>query len=177
MPKPVRFVAPPDDVTEELTAFDPGPQAAAAELDAGNERATPPAPRATTGAGDATNPNLGPNGPAVLELLQRASRLSPPERRRLAEVAWWRWWPLTLPVGGSSAGARAAAILAARGAGRRAAPPWLESKAVPAALGRSADKLVVRAVANAALALVVRDAVTDDVFDALYGPWREVTHR
>lgn len=177
MPKPIRFVAPPDDVTEELAALDPGPEAPAAEVDAGTERAAAPAPRRTAGAGHATNPDLGPNGPAVLELLERAARLSPPERRRLAEVAWWRWWPLTLPIGGPSAGARTAAILAARGAGRRAAPPWLESTAVPAALGPSADKLLIVAVVNAALALVVRDAIADDVFDALYGPWREVTHR
>lgn len=122
-------------------------------------------------------PDLGPNGPQVLELLQRAAQLSPAERRRLGEIASFRWWPLTLPVGGPSAGARATAILSARRADRRAAVAWIEATATPAALGGAADPLVVLAVGNAGIALLARDVISDEVFDALYGPWREVTHR
>jgi len=123
--------------------------------------------------------DLGPNGPAVRELLSRAARLSKAERQRLGEVAEWRWWPLTLPVGGASAGARATAILRARGVGRKDAVQWIEAQAA-ATIGEPTDSgrsLVVRASANAALALLARDVVDEDVFDALYGPWREVTHR
>ena len=123
--------------------------------------------------------DLGPNGQQVLDLLERAAMLSPDERKRLAEVASWRWWPLTLPVGGASAAPRAMALLRARGAGRADAVPWIEARAtdVSGVPGRSSDRLAVRAVANAALAMLARDVVTDEVFDALYGPWREVTHR
>ena len=120
--------------------------------------------------------DLGPDGAAVLELLERASRLSGPERHHLAELASWRWWPLTLPVGGSSAGARAIAIVEARRAGRGPAAAWLDRSGPAERLGK-ADPLVLRAVGNASLALLVRDVVADEVFDALYGPWREVTHR
>ena len=155
----------------------------------------PPLPRETVaqrGAGTAdttsavaTEPiteaavDLGPNGPAVRELLVRAASLSKAERRRLGEVAEWRWWPLTLPVGGTSAGARATAILRARGGGRADAVRWIEARAAGTVGGpaESSRSLVVRATANAALALLARDLVDEDVFDALYGPWREVTHR
>ena len=123
--------------------------------------------------------DLGPNGPQVRDLLERAAMLSTEELKRLAEVASWRWWPLTLPVGGASAAPRALALLRARGAGRADAVRWIEARAAEGTggPGRSRDKLAVRAVANAALAMLARDVVTDEVFDALYGPWREVTHR
>lgn len=123
--------------------------------------------------------DLGPNGPQVRELLERAALLSTAERRRLGQVASWRWWPLTLPLGGASAGPRAVALLRARGAGRGDAVRWIEARAseVPSSSARSRDVLTIRALANAALAVLTHDIVGDDVFEALYGPWREVTHR
>jgi hypothetical protein len=130
-------------------------------------------------AGPALPMDLGPNAAQVRELLERAALLSAAERRHLGEVASWRWWPLTVPVGGASAGPRAVALLRARGAGRADAVRWIEARAseVPSGSARSREPLAVRALANAALAMLTRDVVSDDVFEALYGPWREVTHR
>jgi hypothetical protein len=124
-------------------------------------------------------PDLGPNGAQVRELLERAALLSTAERRRLGQVAAWRWWPLTLPLGGASAGPRAVALLRARGAGRGDAVRWIEARAseIRSSSAKSSDLLTIRALANAALAVLTRDDVSDDVFEALYGPWREVTHR
>ncbi len=121
--------------------------------------------------------DFGPNEAAVADLLDGAARLSDDQRRRLADAAAWRWWPLTLPPGGASAGARALALLRARGAGRASASAELEP-AVRRALGeRDAGRQhLVRAVANAALALLARDLIPDESFDALYGPWRDVLH-
>jgi hypothetical protein len=156
MPRTIRFVNPPDGISDEV------PMAASAAGEG--------APRPM--------PELGPNAQAVTELLQRAATLSPAERRKLGEVGAWRWWPLTLPVGGSSASARANAFLAARRAGRKDAAAWVDSPGVAAALGPgSTDPLVLRAIGNAALAVLLRDVVAEEVFDVLYGPWREVTHR
>ena len=130
-------------------------------------------------AGPAAPVDLGPNGPQVRELLERAALLSAAEWRRLGEVASWRWWPLTMPVGGASAGPRTVALLRARGAGRAEAVRWIEARVSEDATGsaRSREPLAARALANAALAVLARDVVSDDVFEALYGPWREVTHR
>ena len=144
-----------------------------------------PVPREEVGVaaaiedGPAPPVDLGPNGPEVRELLARAALLSAAERRRLGEVASWRWWPLTMPVGGASAGPRTVALLRARAAGRAGAVRWIEARVSedPTGAARSREPLAVRALANAALAVLTRDVVSDDVFDALYGPWREVTHR
>jgi hypothetical protein len=121
----------------------------------------------------------GPNGADIRDLFERAARMSEAERRRLAESASWRWWPLTLPVGGSSSGARMLAILRARGAGRSQSLIAIEARVREAFGEHEAARrpLAVRAVANAALALLVRDLVADEAFDALIGPWREVAHR
>lgn len=178
MPRRITFVVPPDAVAEELSVEapadplpEPSDEARVEEL-----RSVPPA-RFVDATRQPHPLDLGPNGPAVLELLERAAMLTASERHRLAEIAAWRWWPLTLPVGGASARARAIAIVAARRAGRAPAVAWLDKAGPAAKLGRRADQLLVRAVGNAALALLVRDLVTDEVFEALYGPWREVTHR
>lgn len=121
----------------------------------------------------------GPNEADVRHLLERAGRASEAERRQLAESASWRWWPVTLPVGGSSSGARTVAILRARGAGRSQALIAIEARVREAFGDREASHrpLAVRAVGNAALALLVRDLIPDEAFDALIGPWREVAHR
>jgi hypothetical protein len=123
--------------------------------------------------------DLGPNSEGVRSVLDRAATLTPAEWRRLGEVASWRWWPLTLPVGGASAGPRATAMVRARGAGRGDAVRWIEAQAAALAgtvAGRGVG-LGRRAVANACLAALTRDLVPEDVFDSLSGPWREVTHR
>ncbi|MGZ8437508.1 MAG: hypothetical protein ACXWXR_03085 [Candidatus Limnocylindrales bacterium] len=121
----------------------------------------------------------GPNEADVQHLLERAGKASDAERRRLAEAASWRWWPVTLPLGGSSSGARTLAILRARGAGRFGAVIAIEASAREAFGEREASRrpLAVRAVGNAALAVLVRDLIPDEAFDALIGPWREVAHQ
>ena len=121
----------------------------------------------------------GPNEADVWHVLERAGRASEAERRRLAESATWRWWPVTLPVGGSSSGARTLAILRARGAGRFGAVLAIEARVREALGEREASRrpLAVRAVGNAALALLVRDLIPEEAFDALIGPWREVAHQ
>jgi hypothetical protein len=122
-------------------------------------------------------PDLGPQAAEIVDVLRRATLLSKSQRGRLAEAAAWRWWPLTLPAGGASSGPRTTALIRARAAGRDRAIPWLE-RAVALAPGEADTRsLAVRAVANAALALLVRESIDGDAFDGLSGPWREVTHR
>lgn len=179
---------------------------------------------------------FGPNGEAVVQLLERAARLGPAERRDLAAAAFWRWWPVTIPLSGGLAAARAVALFAGRSAGRGEAIAALEAAArralAPDVAGRAAGlprlsrgrwtavlataavaavaviggalplsvvvvvavlaagALLVRAgferwtrplaaaaVANAGLALLVRDLIQPEAFDALSGPWREATRR
>ena len=94
---------------------------------------------------------LGPNGEAVAALIERAARLTADEAKALT-AAW--------------AAARDTARDTARDAARAAAWAAARDTARDAAWGAAGD---------AALALVVRDRISQEHFDALYGPWASVT--
>jgi hypothetical protein len=125
-----------------------------------------------------TAADLGPNGGDVLDLLERASRLTPAERRSLEKEAGWRWW-LTTPLPGTTmAAARARALVVGHADGRSAAIGALEA-AVRAIVVQVAGANTGRSrlpvcISNAGLALLVRDLVEPAVFETLSGPWREV---
>ena len=89
---------------------------------------------------------LGPNGEAVADLIERARHLTVDEIRRLV-YAW----------DAARVAARAAAWDAARAAALRAA--W---------------DAAWEAAWDAAIALLVRDLITPEQFDLLYGPWASV---
>ena len=127
-----------------------------------------------------TATDLGPNGDVVLDLLSRAARLAPAERRALDKEAAWRWWLVSPLPGTGMLGARATAVAAARAAGRTAAVAAME-KAVAALVAgmegpRARGSRVPACVSNAALAVLVRDLIEPEAFEALFGPWREVMH-
>ncbi|HEY6058106.1 MAG TPA: hypothetical protein VIV06_08740 [Candidatus Limnocylindrales bacterium] len=70
---------------------------------------------------DVVQADFGPNGDAVHRFLERCHRLTFTDLTRLSDEAGWRWWALTLPVGGPLAVARATAITLGRRAGRTTA--------------------------------------------------------
>jgi hypothetical protein len=122
--------------------------------------------------------DLGPDPEALRTMLDRVGRLRPDELQRIGEAATWRWWPLTLPPGGTVASARTLAVLQARAAGRSDALVAI-GRIVAAALGSDAVRHrtpVAAALENAALALLTRDVLPDAAFDDLTGPWREAMH-
>jgi hypothetical protein len=124
--------------------------------------------------------DLGPNGDAVRDLLARAANLVDADVRRLEAEASWRWGTVTPVLGATSVtAARALAVLRGRGSGRAAGIEAVE--ATVAALVRARTVRVGRnvgpAIANAGLAQLVRDLVEPEVFETLFGPWREVMHR
>ena len=132
---------------------------------------TPPPPPALSG-------DLGPDPDALRTMLERVAHLRPDEIKRIGEAATWRWWPITLPPGGTIASARTLAVLKARAAGRGDALVAI-GQIVAAALGRDAARHrapVAAALENAALALLTRDVLPDAAFDDLIGPWREAMH-
>lgn len=94
---------------------------------------------------------LGPNGEAVVALIGRAGQMTPEQVRDLA-----------------AAGAGAAAGDAARAAAGDAA--W---DAARAAAGGAAGG----AARAAACALVVKDLITTEQFNLLYGPWASVMEK
>src|SRR3990167_5976656 len=101
---------------------------------------------------------LGPHGQEVAALIERARRLTTGEATRLAaardaarDAAWGAAWDAAR--GAALGAAWDAAWDATRGAARGAA--W-------------------GAAWDAATALVARDLVSQELFDALYGPWRAV---
>jgi hypothetical protein len=113
---------------------------------------------------------LGPNGREVAALIDRARRLTPEESEALGaawdaarhaaryaawDAAWDAAWAATRVAAWDAA--RDAASDAARGVARNAAPYAARD-----------------AARNAASALVVRDLITLEQFDVLYGPWRSV---
>ena len=93
---------------------------------------------------------LGPNGEAVVALIERCRTLTHDEIKRLA-AAWDAAWYA------ARAAARTAAWYATRDAARYAAwnAAWDAARA-------------------AALALLVKDLITPEQFEILYGPWRSV---
>jgi hypothetical protein len=122
--------------------------------------------------------DLGPNGEDVLDLLERAARLTPAERRSLEKEAGWRWWVMSPLPGTTMPAARAHALVVGRADGRSAAIAALEA-AVGAIVVRSAGANAGRSrlpacISNAGLALLVRDLLEPEVFETLCGPWRAV---
>ena len=111
---------------------------------------------------------FGPQGEAVVALIDRAARLSPDEVERLAAASYTAWdWDTARDTARDAAihAARDAAIHAARAAGVTAAGAAAAAAAVYAAAAVARD---------AAVALVVRDLITPDHFNILYGPWASV---
>ncbi len=101
---------------------------------------------------------LGRNGREVAALIDRAGRLTSDETRRLAAAR------VAARVAAQEA-AREAARVAARDAARDAA--WAAAQA-------AAWDAAWAAAWAAATALVVRDLITPEQFDVLYGPWASV---
>ena len=116
----------------------------------------------------------------VLALLERAARISPDEAGRLEEAAGWRWWSVSPLPGTTVAAARANALVRGRRDGRADAIVALEA-AVQALIARRHATLgrgsrLPACIANAGLAILVRDLVEPEVFETLVGPWQEVMH-
>ena len=110
---------------------------------------------------------LGPQGPEVAAIIERAGRLTQEEAARL--VSAWN------AVGDAARNAaRGAARDAARGAARNAALNAARYAARYAA-GGAAWYAAWEAVWNAASATVVRDLISPDVWQTLAGPWLSVT--
>lgn len=117
---------------------------------------------------------LGPNGEEVAALIAVASRITYDQAQKLAAAQAAAW-------DGAQAAAQAAARAAARDAARAAAwdAAWdgvgdAARAAARAAAWGAAWGAAWDAAWDAAAALVVRDRVTGNVFDTLYGPWASV---
>jgi hypothetical protein len=85
------------------------------------------------------------------------------------------------PLAGSTMpAARARALVLGRAAGRADAIVALEAvvaDVVHAIVGpRAGRSLLPACISNAGLAVLVRDLLEPEVFETLYGPWREVMH-
>ena len=113
---------------------------------------------------------LGPNGKLVAGVIERTRQITYEEALDL-RAAWGAAW----------AAAGAAARAAARDAARAAAGAAAGDAAWGAAWGAAGD--AARAAAgdaardaawDAALALLTRDLISAEHFDALYGPWQKV---
>ena len=112
---------------------------------------------------------LGPNGEAVAALIKRARRVTSREAQALAQ-AWEAAW------GAAREAAWGAAWEAAWGAAREAAWGAAREAAWGAAWG-AAGGAAGGAVGYAAWALVVRDLISREDFDTLYGPWASVMEK
>jgi hypothetical protein len=127
-----------------------------------------------------TAADLGPNGDVVLDFVSRAARLTADECRRLEKDASWRWGLLALvPAAPIMPVARATALVRGRSEGRSEAIVALEVEAAAIMRDWSRKKqrsLLSACVSNAGLALLTRDLIDSEIFDVLYGPWREVMH-
>jgi hypothetical protein len=129
--------------------------------------------------------DLGPNGDVVLDLLERAARLTADESRRLESDAAWRWGALAIataavaPAVTSLPVARAVALVRGRRDGRSEAIVALEAAVAAIMRGRSRTRTrsaLSACIANAGLAILVRDLIDPETFEVLFGPWREVMH-
>lgn len=124
--------------------------------------------------------DLGPNGDVVLDLLLRAARLTADECRRLEKDASWRWGLLALvPAAPIMPVARSVALVRGRGDGRSDAIVALEAEVAAIIRDWSRKKtrsLLAACISNAGLAVLVRDLIDTEIFDVLFGPWREVMH-
>jgi hypothetical protein len=130
-------------------------------------------PVAPTVAADA-----GPNADVVADMLRRAAAMTGDQRRRLAGAASWRWGGPTPLLGVAQAPvARARATVLARGAGRGdAIRTIVVACSAPALADGRRSRFVAAAVADACLAVLARDLIEPEVFETLYGPWRDVMH-
>jgi hypothetical protein len=128
---------------------------------------------------------LGPNGEDVAALIDQASRITYDQARELdaarvaarvaaRDAAWDAARVAARDAAWDAAwdAARDAAWDAARDAARVAARDAAWVAARDAAWVAARDD--ARVATHAAAALVVRDLVSDDVFDTLYGPWASV---
>jgi len=129
--------------------------------------------------------DLGPNGDVVLDVLARAARLTADEARDLERDAAWRWGFLAIaatvvaPAAASMPISRAVARARGRADGRAEALAALESAVAAIVRGRSGARtraMLFTCIANAGLAVLVRDLIDPETFDVLFGPWREVMH-
>jgi hypothetical protein len=148
------------------------PRVDGAELEELGDGPSAVRPRPVTAA------DLGPNGEDVLDFLQRATRITPAEHRSLEKVAAWRWWMMTPLPGATMPAARAHALVVARADGRSDAIVTLQvavAAIVASVVGAKAGRSRLPAcISNAGLALLVRDLIEPEAFEALIGPWREV---
>jgi hypothetical protein len=127
-----------------------------------------------------TASDLGPNGNDVLDLLSRASSLTPAECRSLDKEAAWRWWMVSPLLSAGLPAARAVALVRGRSDGRFGALAALETAVAAITLGSGSSKAgharLRACISNAGLALLVRDLIEPEAFTTLSGPWREVMH-
>jgi hypothetical protein len=120
----------------------------------------------------ATPDDLGPRGDEVRSLIDRAARLSPAHRKRLADEERWRAWPISLAPAGGLAAVRASAYGYARQIGRPRLPAMIAAT-VQGALGDDdRDRDLRRAVEDAALATALADVLPDDTRERLRAAWR-----
>jgi hypothetical protein len=165
---------------EELIAEAPPGEERSAERPTGEPAAVP-----TVDGHALTARDLGPNGDVVLDLLARAARLTADEARNLERDATWRWGFLAIaaavvaPAGASMLISRAVARARGRADGRAEAISALDSAVAAIVRGRSGARsraILSACIANACLAVLVRDLVDQEAFDVLFGPWREIMH-
>lgn len=78
--------------------------------------------------------DFGPNRSDVVDLIDRARRLTAPQVHALAGAVAWQWQPLALPLRSSFITARSEALAAAKVAGRAAATEAAEHEARDAAV-------------------------------------------
>jgi hypothetical protein len=109
---------------------------------------------------------LGPNGETVAALIERARTITPDEAERL-NAAW------NAARDAARSAARSAARYAVRSAARDAA--WDAARYAAWNAARDAARYAAwYAARDATLALVVKDLITPDQFNTLYGPWASV---
>lgn len=167
---------------EELVAAEPSLEPLPAERSTG-------AASAREGPGMGGYPllatDLGPNGDVVLDLIARAGRMTASEARDLEHDAAWRWGFLAIaasvmaPAGPSMPVSRAVARNRGRADGRSEAIAALDAAVADVVRGRPGARsraILSACIANAGLAVLVRDLIDQETFDVLFGPWREIMH-
>ena len=110
---------------------------------------------------------LGPNGEAAAALIERAGRLTEDEARRLEATR------AAAATAYATAYAAATAAYAAASSATRAAA-YAAAAATAAYAAAAYDAAAYDAAVSAAWALVVRDLISEEQFQVLYGPWASV---
>ena len=114
--------------------------------------------------------DLGPNRTDVVELIDRARRLTSPQVHALTGAAAWQWQPFALPIGGSFVAARSDALAAARVAGRGRAAVTAEQEARLAAIQSPGGLAIARRWSRAENGLAgVLIGVIGAIVSATYG--------